>query len=370
MAVCAFLVDRYVCDAGLESRLRAAVSKIAGENESVDFLLYHISSDSFFDCCLLSALKARTCYPNKVTITLALRTNEYKRYIQDRRSPVPDCMIDRIIAPELPETKRRDCNMSYKQITQWIIRHSTHIICCVYDKLYDSECCTLKSKIPNTSEVVNIASQETEQAIEASILLLPEREQYVFQARANGCSHKETGLKLALCEESICKILHQGCRAIRKNLLNNNVTVQVTYSCALFALGDAAHESMERFNSIVDFLIYSGTYRFYVDNTYSRSAFMSELSLKHPAYRDISITVITDGNDEPDADFLPPGVVIQCISDVESANCAGSSRAVTEMIEQADFCLCDLSSVDNSEEIQQLIRESKRAALVDMSKIL
>lgn len=369
MAVCAFLGDRDVYDAGMESKLRAAVTQIVVENESVEFLLYHISSDSFFNCCLLSALRARTCYPDKVTITLAVCNNEYNRYIQEGWSPAPDCMIDRIISPEFPDTQRRDSNMSYKQIMQWIIKHSTHIICCIYDRLYDSECCALRAKIPSTSEVINITSPEMEQAIEAAILLLSEREQYVFQARANGCSHKDTGQMLGVCKENVRKILHQGCRAIRKNLKIKNVTVQVTHSCALFALGKATHESLDRFNSIADFLICSGTNRFYVEHTYSRSAFMSALSSKHPVYRKISITVITDGNDDLDVVLLPPGVAIQCISDVASANGAGSSCAITDMINRADFCLCDLSSVDNAEEIQQRIRKSKRAVLLDMGKI-
>ncbi|MFQ9472380.1 MAG: hypothetical protein ACLR0P_03930 [Oscillospiraceae bacterium] len=71
MAVCSFLGHRHIYGHDVQLRLQAAVNHLVEENDSVEFLLYlWKSTEPFYALCLLAALRAKQCAPQKVTLTL------------------------------------------------------------------------------------------------------------------------------------------------------------------------------------------------------------------------------------------------------------------------------------------------------------
>lgn len=372
MAVCSFIGHGDVYDADMELRLQAAIEQVLSENEAVEFLLYSVLNEEFFNYCLMAALRIRSQHPGKVTITLAQFESHERR--------IPSCMIDRVISPKLPEQKSKDNALTYKHKLRWIIQNSSHLICCIYDKLYDSNMQALKAA-GKRLKIIDISNPETEQAImESSAVLMSEKEQIIFHAINDGSTLIEAGKLIGVSRERAKQILQQGCRTIGKGLkarclaLKKASKCRQERTCGLFALGKPTYETMLHFKFIIDFLISSfGVKDFYVEQSYVHSGFMFALTVS--SYRElIHITAEIGGtlpagdNNAPDNMerlFCPPCGAVICVG---CADTRGDFGVIADMIERTDFCICDLSAADNADEIRAYAAQAERAVLLDMGE--
>ena len=85
MAVCSFLGHRHIYGHDVQLRLQAAVNHLVEENDSVEFLLYlWKSTEPFYALCLLAALRAKQCAPQKVTLTLVADRLELEQRLADK----------------------------------------------------------------------------------------------------------------------------------------------------------------------------------------------------------------------------------------------------------------------------------------------
>lgn len=86
MAVCSFLGHRHIYGHDVQLRLQAAVNHLVEENDSVEFLLYlWKSTEPFYALCLLAALRAKQCAPQKVTLTLGVPSQGQLRILRTGR---------------------------------------------------------------------------------------------------------------------------------------------------------------------------------------------------------------------------------------------------------------------------------------------
>lgn len=67
IAVCSFIGHHDVYDVDLQFRMQETVDRLAAEHEAIEFLVYPGGRYSYV--FLLAVLRARTQYPQKVTIT-------------------------------------------------------------------------------------------------------------------------------------------------------------------------------------------------------------------------------------------------------------------------------------------------------------
>lgn len=372
IAVCSFIGHEQVYDTDLEYRLQAVVEQIIERHEAVEFLIY--PRGKFYYLCMLAALRARTCFPQKVTITLVLLENNAKNM------KVPSFVPDKVVILQFSPSKKNDFTRPRKKLLKWSIQKSTHLISYNYDKLHDAEIYIPKGQAaPN---IISLASPETEEAILETTPLMTRREQIVFQSMSEGYSLTEAGKMLGISRERARQLLQHGCRTIREHLslrCNRELAAeqkQGEHTCGLFILGEATYNSLSRFKRIFDFLTSAyGTKYIHVEQSYIHSSFIFVLTISY--YNTLHITgMINDkslAESNVDLDhmlerFCPPCHAVGCVSPAGLENNSDGLDVIANMLEQTDFCVCDLSATPHAERIQKYAAEVKRTVLLDLSR--
>ena len=139
-------------------------------------------------------------------------------------------------------------------------------------------------------------------------------------------------------------------------------------TCGLFALGEGTFESLTRFKRITDFLFSIYDVRdIYVDSSYSLSSFLFALvyaTASRIALRETKITALmcadtfsADDDDQNDMrkSLCPPCHSVTYVSRVGTGDDNSDFDVISDMIERADFCICDLSSAQYSEKYGSLL---------------
>lgn len=105
-------------------------------------------------------------YPDRVIITHVVKRDDY-RTANDRLSKLPGCMVDRIRIAGVPTMKGKQAFLTEEyNLQQCVIRLSTHVICCLYEKLLERENSLLSyaKKWPNM-EILDVSDREVSETI-------------------------------------------------------------------------------------------------------------------------------------------------------------------------------------------------------------
>lgn len=379
MAVCSFLGHRYICDPNVRLRLQAAVSRLVEENESVEFLLYLWKSrEPFYDLCLLTALRARQCAPQKVSLTLIADRSELKMYLAGRKNDPLMSVVDRVLP--ISVSADNDPIMAMKKAIHWMVKQSTHIINGFYEDLFDTDDLALDlARRKEGVQIINITAPELERAILACSEQLPERERFVFQTRKSGCTQKETGKQLHLTVSRIQQIERGINKQLRELLGSTGLRTPIAHRkpwiCSIFALGGADYDNLRFFADCIRFL----TERypidlFCVEAEAVQSGFMFALQQSLPLYHKIPITAVVwdagSGQDDMEYDlkagFCPPCDRAESIGGVPAAD--SRIRTILELMDRSMFCICDLSASAYTQQILTHIPQTGRAVLLDIGK--
>lgn len=350
MAVCTFIGHREVYDAKIESMLQEAAEQVVEKYETVEFMLYPLGD--LFSCCLLAALRARTRRPLSVTITLVFDDKEHQKDTLCNPGHIPPCMFDKALIPLADFSRtRRDHTLPYKKMCRWLIQNADCIIGYEYESLLDIDTRALDSARRAGKEIIPVASPETAQAIADAFPLMSEREQFIYRKQCEGCKMKDIAAELGVSPERARQILSHGLTTVRARLprvlperyrLHQlSKDAQAGRSCALFDLGEATDASLSRFQAIVNYLIHTyGVSDFCIEQSLVLSSFTSMLS-----------------------DYAAGRRSIRLIPYTSSGN---PSEAAVHLLEQTDFCICDLASCPDALTVRKCASRSKRAALLDM----
>ena len=375
-AVCSFLGHRYICDPNVRLRLQAAVNQVVEENESVEFLHYTWGSkEPFYDLCLMTALRARQCAPQKVTLTLVTTRSELNGHLAD--SPLAS-LVDRVLP--ISVSADNDPIMAMKKSLHWMAKHSTHIINGFYEDLFDTDDLALDlARRKEDVQIINITAPELERAILACSEQLPERERFIFQTRKSGCTQKETGKQLGMPVSRIQQIERGSNKQLREMLgatgLRTPIAHKKPWICSIFALGGADYKNLSFFADCIHFL--TARYPidlFCVEAEAVQSGFMFALQQSLPLYHKIPITAVAwdAGSSQDDmeydlkAGFCPPCDRAESIGGVPAAD--SRIRTILELMDRSMFCICDLSASAYTQQILAHIPQAGRAVLLDISK--
>ena len=304
MAVCSFLGHHDIYDVEIGSMLENAVERIAVENEKTEFLIYRCNS--FYQKCFQAALKAKTHYPAKVTLTLILSEEDYSK---DHTGGIPVCMVDKIIP-----ASSEDCNsMGHKKLIQWLVQQSTHLVSYIYRSLYEQENHILDFAQRRTDlHIVDITDEYTAQEILKRTIHMSDRERFIFESLNEGRSPQELAETMGISENSL--------RHRRKAI------------CSIFSTGEVTYKSLKTFEYITNFLLFQcGVTHFEITADDRESGFMYVLK-KYPKQ----------------------GRML-------------SKQA--DMVGHSDFCVCNLSSSPYAEEISEYISQAKCCMLIDMGQV-
>lgn len=391
MAICSFFGHKDVYDADIDTMLQSAVEKVVEENETVEFLVYQ--RGSFYNRCFLAALRARSCYPGKVTIAIVLHEEYFEgrgMYVFRKHEWIPLCMADRIIIPPLTEaiagdSKSRDTTMPYKQMIRWLLKHSTHLISYLYRDLFGMENRLLdRAEAIPALTIIDITRSETVQAIAERVSRIPDRERFVYQAISAGHECPHLAKQMGVNRTRVPQILMNGCRRISEHLnwryLKTLYTDKEKRSCSIFFAEQITKEMLTNFGAIIEFLIEVCEVRnFYIEASYSRSKLVTQIKRRSTPARPLRILAVIDGADvdaEDDAELermnvmtgvCPPCNAAVCVNHVDSS-IARPLGVIPDMIDLSDFCICNFSEIPFHEELQKYVTRSKRVILLDMNK--
>ncbi len=338
MAVCTFLGHNQIYDTEIDFMLQSGIDRIVTENEKTDFLIF--LHNSFYSKCFLAVLKARAKYPEKVTLTLVIPEEDYRK---NQTGDIPRYLIDRIIYP-----KQKDLNSSdYKNVIRWLIRQSTHLISCLYRTFYEQGNHILDyAQNKEDLQIIDIANADTAQAILDRTPKMNDRERLIFERLNDGNSPKEVAEAIGISRNRLAQVLNHGCRTLRQSMHSRYVYLsaecreQRKSVCSIFSAGTVTYESLNTFEYIVSFLLSRcGVTHFEIAAGDQHSGFMYVLK-KHM---------------EPDRIFCSTEAIQTGIN--------------TDAIDRSDFCVCNLSGSPSAKEISEYILQTKHTVLVDMGQV-
>lgn len=258
MAVCSFLGHRHIYGHDVQLRLQAAVNHLVEENDSVEFLLYlWKSTEPFYALCLLAALRAKQCAPQKVTLTLVADRLELEQRLADKWTHPLFFIADRLLP--LSVSKDRNPLKVLKRTVQWMVKQSTHVINGFYEDLFDRDDFVLNFARNAGVQIINVTAPELEQVILASSEQLPERQRLVFQMRKSGYTQKEIAMHLNLTVSRVQQIEAAVTKNLQKQLDSISSCIpkipQKLSVCSIFALGDANYKNLCVFSNCIRFLM-------------------------------------------------------------------------------------------------------------------
>ena len=341
MAVCSFLGHRHIYGHDVQLRLQAAVNHLVEENDSVEFLLYlWKSTEPFYALCLLAALRAKQCAPQKVTLTLVADRLELEPRLADKWTHPLFFIADRLLP--LSVSKDRNPLKVLKRTVQWMVKQSTHVINGFYEDLFDRDDFVLNFARNAGVQIINVTAPELEQVILASSEQLPERQRFVFQMRKSGYTQKEIAIPQKL---SVCSI---------------------------FALGDANYKNLCVFSNCIRFLMTRYQIdQFCLEAETVHSGFMFALQQSIPLYHKIPTRAVAwdAGSSELydlKAEFCPPCDAAESIGGIPAVDCRIST--ILELMDRSMFCICDLSASAYAQQILAHIPQTRQAVLLDIGK--
>lgn len=385
MVVCSFIGNSDVCDYNLYPRLREVTKSIAEENGRVDFMILpqyaELFAGSFSDFCLRAALETKSHYPQKVTITLICHDeNEKKKFEMQADGSIPACMVDRILIPNIAASSKSGAySKRVPDVQRWIIQHSTYVVSSLYEIFHAQENHLLYfARRMDGLKIIDISSEEIALAIKEKVKDLTDREQLALKSLEDGHTLEETGTALGVGRERARSIARKAGLQLEKHArrYSNKMRAQSEYQikCAVFSLGDATYSNLKAFRHIVDYLITKYRVKqFYIQGDYGCSGFMTAFDQNKSIYNFHTTAVITASEHNEDtgdliARYCPPCDRVENVDTTFAKAGTDAFAALTAMMDQADFCICNLSASPMAEEIRAYITQTKYAALLDISK--
>lgn len=349
MAVCSFLGHRHIYGHDVQLRLQAAVNHLVEENDSVEFLLYlWKSTEPFYALCLLAALRAKQCAPQKVTLTLVADRLELEQRLADKWTHPLFFIADRLLP--LSVSKDRNPLKVLKRTVQWMVKQSTHVINGFYEDLFDRDDFVLNSARNAGVQIINVTAPELEQVILASSEQLPERQRLVFQMRKSGYTQKEIAMHLNLTVSRVQQIEAAVTKNLQKQLDSISSCIpkipQKLSVCSIFALGDANYKNLCVFSNCIRFLMTRYQIdQFCLEAETVHSGFMFALQQSIPLYHKIPTRAVAwdAGSSELydlKAEFCPPCDAAESIGGIPAVDCRIST--ILELMDRSMFCICDL----------------------------
>lgn len=387
MKICTFLGHMRVYDSNIYQKLIETIQGIVKTDDEIEFW-FSSTYGTFYEICLAAAYHTKQCYPQKkitttVVVTLPNRAEVITK-LKQGSIKFPPYFVDRVVSlPSVPDQKNeRNFSLAYKKIERWLLRRSSYLITYLYPAFCEPEMRHILYAKNRGVQIVDITNQATTDAIMESLNLLPEKEQFIVQKLLEGESFVGIGRHFGITGNAINQKAHLAAKSLRGYA---DARLRQEYkegtsnplNCSIFSMGPAIYNSVISFKRDVSFLLNKfHVRRFYIASEYAHSEYMNILRRYSETFRysDIEIVVVTHYPEMAAAEWegieakLSP--VCHRIENIEPQGKTIRSQiwqATKAMIEQSDFCICDLSTSYLSKSIIRYAQKRKKA-IWDISK--
>lgn len=376
MAVCSFVGQSNIYDTDVLSRLSAAIDSILLDHEKVEFLLRY-EFGSYFCSYLTAVLQAKSRFPQKVTITLVLDEWKDDLWLQ-ASSHVPLCAADTVVVP-VSKQAGMDGVVRAKRVQRWMTGQSTHIVSYIYRFCGELDVLFM-DRLNNSPDlnIIDITEAATTQAIYEQSRLLTERQQFILHKLAEGLTLKEIGALVGLSQERVRQTRRKACKELRDYAENRCRTAMAgkkkrLWVCGIFHMGDATYTSLNYFCHVIDSIMKAFHVKnFEVQGSYCQTGFIYVLrkDVASPIERITAVIddpyLLEEENDDVMGRFCPPCDAVKHVGNAIPENRLYDMGVIAAIVDQCDFCICNLSASPAAEEIRSYIAQSNRAVLLDL----
>lgn len=378
---CTFYGMREILDVDFSEKIRKALTRLAEENDSLEFW-FHITGTSY-EIFLMEALALRTRYPDK-KISLVyvsemnpecsneenpLGTYFYKRYMKT----LPLSFFDYVVfAPEYTRksTKERADFMRIFHHTQsWLIDQCDILIAYEYPELFSSEATFLKRFSKKVSEVIPVMNEETSSRIVSYIGELEEKERSIMNELLSGLKVAEIARNRKVSQNAIDGKINRITRIIKERIRKDyrtslkNIDRNQNTKCAVCGLNQ---NSVKYIYDIVVLIHYLkkelGITEYYIPYNLCFSELIGPMiSMSKDTYDRISLVAVVPENDVKETTYYcPPYSRVLSISNLIERD------YYKNLISECGYLICDLSTVEDKAALKEFC-SAAGTTLIDVS---
>lgn len=361
MAICVFLGHNQIYDMNMYERTMAAVDAVIQQEEEIEFTFFDYGLQSaFLKIGLWTVIKAKQRYTQKkITLTIIKpyeKREEYIKSLEENRADILSCFVDRVVSPPhipIPESKHEDCTFALRKIRHQQILHANYLISYLYTSLLTSQNQFYQAAKLNGAMIQDVINPETAILISDVIETFPTRQRYVHQAYMEGHSRTEIGAKLNVSAPRIRQILHKSSRQVQKRLENwvfqqrFEAGPPKPHTCCFPLMDSVADYAMDPLRIALQYL--------------EKNKLVTEFVIlqEYPALEQI---IAPQDTIQQFSGHRPIETRITTVGNTRQQMLA----EVKALIEQSDFCICDLSATPYAEEIERYAARAKRAIIIDI----
>jgi len=387
MIICTFLGHVNLYDSNIYQKLVETIQRIVKAHDEIEFI-FSTTYGGFYKICLMAAYHAKQCYPQKkITTTVLVNSPNQAEVITELKQgsvDFPPYLIDRVVSapPNLAPKNKQDFSLSYKKMVRWLLCRSTYLVTYLYPAFCEPEMRHVLYAKKRGVKILDITNKSTEETIKNGLSLLSEEEQFIIQELLDGGSFAEIGRHLGVAGASINQRAHLAARSLRryaetKLLQEYKEGTSNPLTCSIFSMGPATYKSVILFKREISLLLDKFHVRqFYIASEYIDSEYMYELQRYSKTFRysDMEIVVTTHYPKMTIAEWKNIETQISPVChrikniEIQGKNTRSQIwQATKAMIEQSDFCICNLSISSRSKSITKYAQKAKKTVL-DISK--
>lgn len=228
-----------------------------------------------------------------------------------------------------------------------------------------------------------ISFERVTQIILEGVASLPEREQTALQMAPAGRSQREIAEQLHISSTRAQQIFRKIGISLRKyataKLWSTRMAERrMARTCSIVQTGPATEEALTVFDHYINFLAERyGVRTFYIGHGFAESDYMATLAQRIGELKEDYRIIAVSADDIPLEDPVEPcaideekrTTVVYTVEGVPGLEDDDAWGAVSYMIGQSSFCLCNLTAVPDVEKTKSLIANTKQAVLLDLNKM-
>lgn len=380
VVTCSFLGHEQLYDLELYPSILKAVERVVAQDTEIEFIFDKHNPFQFL--CLAAILEARQHHPEKRLTTAFISDNSIDEDWQEHgwmwMGPFPSCAFNKTIQRPKKTAELNKLHVEWRRDKRELIDLSDFLISYEYPDLQDHYYDLYKYGMRQRGlTVINVAKDETAQAIKDSIERLTTKEQYIVQSLKNGKSYKALGDQFGVTGEAI-RVKDHRARAQLRKFAWERITKESRehkrppQTCAVVLPSKMDEVDERRFRQVVHFLIKQmGVTTFLVEHLNCHSEFVDCL-LKIRGARRFRVELVTHYSDSvattwgsTTEGFVPPfDSVINIGSEAKQLR-SRYLRALMAMLKRCDFAICK-SMIDSDPYIFRQIRMRKNLKVFDL----
>lgn len=378
---CTFYGMREIMDADFSDKMRKVLTRIAEENETIEFW-FHITGATY-EVFLTEALALRTRYPEKdISIVYVSEINPecsgednpmgtyfHKRYSKT----IPLSFFDKVYFAPGRRTKNFDAHRDFirllHQTQNWLVEQCDILISYEYPELFSSEATYLKRYSKKVKEVISLTNEKKSESIVSYISELEDKHRSIMEELLSGLSVSEIAKNRKVTSSAINTKIDRMTRIIKDRLRKDyrksleNIDRNQNTKCAVCGLNKNSVQYIYDIVVLIKYLRSNiGVSEYYIPYNLCFNELIGPLiHMSKEHYDKISLIAVVPENDTKDTTYYcPPYSRILSISNLIDRD------FYRNLISECGYLICDLSAVEDKTSLMEFC-STAGTTLIDVS---